>query len=301
MTDHDPADGIAYVNGIYVPLAEATIPLTDRGFLRSDVTYDAIHVHGGRFFRLDDHLQRFQRNVEVLRMSLPCSTGELQAILAECVRRTGLRDAFVMVILSRGVAAKGTRDPRLSVNRLYAYAQPFVWIANAEQRAKGLRLAISDRRRIPPESLDPGIKNFHWLDMTMAVLDAYDQGQDTPVLHDGNGNVTEGPGFNIFMVKHGKLVTPDAGMLDGLTRRTVLDICTMNNIPCEARPLPIAELRTADEVFLTSTAGGIMPVTVIDDVPVGNGHPGLMTGRLHDIYWQLHDSGWKSVAVNYGR
>src|SRR5882757_6229029 len=153
-TQYDPALGIAYVNGSYMPLAEASIPLTDRGFVRSDATYDVTHVWKGRFFRLDDHLERFLASMRGLRMSLPLSKAEITDILVECVRRSGLRDAYVQMTCTRGVPPAGTRDPRLCQNRFYAFAQPFVWIANEEQRRDGLKMVVSSVRRIPPESLD---------------------------------------------------------------------------------------------------------------------------------------------------
>ena len=299
QTRHDPADGIAFVNGAYVPLAEASIPLVDRGFVRSDATYDVVHVWKGSFFRLDDHIERFQASMRGLRMSLPHSAAEIAAILTECVRRSGLRDAYVQMTCTRGVPPRGTRDPRLCENRFYAFAQPFVWIANEEQRREGVRMVVSSVQRIPPEALDPRIKNFHWLDLTMGILEAYDRDALVPVLTDGNGNVTEGPGFNVFAVMNGVLATPDRGVCEGRTRRTVIAIAAAEGIGCEVRPVSVEELREADEIFITSTAGGIMPVTVLDGRIYGNGRPGPMTGRIHDLYWARNEKDGLLTPVDY--
>lgn len=299
MTAHDPLDGIAWVNGAYLPLAEASVPLTDRGFVRSDATYDVTHVRDGRFFRLNDHIDRFFESMAGLRLSLPYGRDEIAEILTECVRRSGLRESYVSMTCTRGVPPKGTRDPRDCENRFYAFAQPFVWIATPEQQAGGISLLISDVRRIPPESIDTRIKNYHWLDLTMGIFDAYDKGALVSVLSDGEGNVTEGAGFNVFALKGNVLVTPDRGIFEGMTRRTVMELAPGLQLDLHCRTLPAAELREADEVFISSSAGGIMPVTEIDGFQVGNGEPGKKTRQIADAYWAAHDDPAHVTVVDY--
>lgn len=128
------ADGVAFIDGEYVPIREAKISILDWGFIRSDVTYDVAHVWKGRFFRLQHHLDRFEKSVAGLRMTLPHSRSEIEVVLHELMRLSGLRDAYVEVICTRGVAPAGTRDPRQFENRFIAFAIPFVWIANEEMR-----------------------------------------------------------------------------------------------------------------------------------------------------------------------
>lgn len=280
--------GAAWVDGAFVPVGEASVPLLDWGFMRGDVTYDTVHVWRDRFFRLDDHLDRFERNVGRLRMSLPVEREALRDILHGCVARAGLRDAYVQMACTRGLPAPGSRDPRTCTNRLYCFAVPFIWIASPEQQARGLHLVISGVRRIPPGSVDPQVKNYHWLDLMAALREAQAQGGESAVLQDGAGHLTEGPGFNLFLVARGGLVTPAAGVLDGITRRTVLELAGELGLPVEERPVPVEEARAADEIFLSSTAGGVMPVTVLDGEPVGEGRPGPVTGRLREAYWQAH-------------
>lgn len=293
------SEGIAYIDGQYVPLGEARIPIIDRGFVRSDATYDVVHVWKGRFFRLDDYVDRFYASMAGLRMTLPCSRAELIEILHQCVSRSGLKDAYVQMTCTRGVPPRGTRDPRLCQNRLYVFAQPFVWIANDEQRRDGLSMIIASQQRIPPEAVDPRIKNFHWLDLTMGIFEAYDRDAVVAVLPDRDGNITEGAGFNLFAVKNGRLVTPDRGVFEGMTRRTVIELAAELQMPVEVRPVGAAELADADEIFLTSTAGGIMPVTRLDGRQLGGGRPGPVSRRLHDLYWQRHEEGWLATPVAY--
>lgn len=291
--------GVAHIDGEYVPLAEARIPILDRGFVRSDATYDVAHVWNGRFFRLDDHIERFFASMQALRLSLPMTRGDVRDIMLEMVRRSGLGDAYVQITCTRGVPKRGTRDPRECVNRFYGFAQPFVWIADDDQRRMGLRMIVSKVRRIPAESLDPRIKNFHWLDLTTGIFEAYDRDATIPVLVDGDGGLTEGPGFNIFVVRDGKLSTPKSGVFEGMTRRTIIEFCAELGLECALRQLPVDEIDDADEIFVTSTAGGVMPVTVVDGNPVGDGMPGQITRRLNELYWRRHEEGWKCTSV-YG-
>jgi branched-chain amino acid aminotransferase len=292
-------EGVAYVNGAYVPLSQACVPIIDRGFVRSDATYDVAHVWKGRFFRLEDHIARFHESMAGLRMKLPLDARQIADILTECVRRSGLRDSFVQMTCTRGIPPKGTRDPRMCENRFYAFAQPFVWIANDDQRRDGLRMIISDVKRIPPDSVDPRIKNFHWLDLTMGLFEAYDRDAVVPLLVDQTGNVTEGPGFNVFSIRDGGLATPDRGVFEGMTRRCVIELAQELGVDCQLRPVAADELRDADEVFITSTAGGIMPVTVVDERILSNGKPGPVTRRFHDLYWERHETTWLGAPIAY--
>jgi branched-chain amino acid aminotransferase len=292
-------DGAAFVDGDYVPIADARIPILDWGFLRSDCTYDVVHVWGGRFFRLDHHLDRFAKNVEALRLELPHSRDEMAAILMRLMRLTGLREAYVELICTRGTPPKGSRDPRRCQNRFYAFVIPFLWIATEEQRARGLHVHISAIPRIPPQSVDPRIKNFHWGDMNRALFEAFEAGCELPVLVDYDGNISEGPGFNVFMVKDGAVTTPEGTCLDGITRQTALDLLAEQNVKLVIGAFSPEELRAADEAFITSTAGGIVPVTRIDHRPVGDGEPGPVTTRLKNLYWQRHNEGWDGTPIDY--
>jgi branched-chain amino acid aminotransferase len=293
------SDGVAFIDGEYVPIREAKISILDWGFIRSDVTYDVVHVWKGRFFRLRHHLDRFEKSVAGLRMTLPHSRSEIEAVLHELMRLSGLRDAYVEVICTRGVAPAGTRDPRQFENRFIAFAIPFVWIANDEMRRRGINLHISSVLRIPPQSVDPTCKNFHWGDMIRAIYEAYEQGCDLPVLVDADGNLAEGPGFNIFAVKDGVVTTPGGTCLEGITRQTALDLLSELNVKTVIGAISPEALRSADEAFLTSTAGGILPVTRVGGKPVDDGEIGPLGNRLTALYWQRHDEGWDATPIDY--
>jgi branched-chain amino acid aminotransferase len=290
--------GCAFVEGEFVPLSEAKISLFDWGFTRSDVTYDVASTWQGAFFRLGDHIERFFASMEKMHLAIPYSRGELRDILHACVRAGGLRDSYVAMVCTRGVPPRGARDPRLAQNRFYAYALPYVWIASREKQLAGLDLHISDRQRIPAASVDPTVKNYHWMDMVQSMFDAYDRGRDTSCVVDAAGNITEGPGFNVFLAKDGVVHTADQGVLEGISRRTAMELCARLNIPLKTGPVPAALLRSADEVFLTSTGGGILTIAKLDGVPLPQ-FPGPITTRLYDAYWAIHDEAAYRDPVTY--
>jgi len=294
------AEGVAYVDDAIVPIAEAKLSLLDWGFLHSDATYDVAHVWQGRFFRLDDHVERFFAGMAALRMEIPFDRDAVRAILTRLVRATGLRDAYVEMICTRGQPAPGSRDPRSCTNRFHAFAVPFIWIADPEQQVRGLDLVVAHRQRIPPASVDPTVKNYHWLDVVMGLFEAYDRGGETAVTVDADDHLVEGPGFNVFAVFGSRLVTPASGVLEGITRRTVIEIARGQGRDVIETHLPASEARDADELFVTSTAGGVMPVTRIDGRPVGNGRPGPVTQAIRDAYWALHEDPRYALAVDYG-
>jgi len=281
--------GSVFIEGDWKPLSEAKISLFDWGFTRSDATYDVASVWKGAFFRLEDHLDRFFASLAKVRMAIPYSREQVRQILHGCVRAGGLPDAYVAMVCTRGVPPPGSRDPRLATNRFYAYAVPFVWIAPPDKQRSGIDLHISRRVRIAPESVDPTVKNYHWLDLVQSLFDAYDRGADTSCVVDSDGNVAEGPGFNVFAVRDGVVRTPARGVLEGVSRRTVLELCEALAIPLRVAALPAADLAGADEVFLSSTGGGVLPIAKVDGRPLRGAFPGPVTQRLQGAYWALHD------------
>ncbi|HVZ46207.1 MAG TPA: aminotransferase class IV [Ramlibacter sp.] len=300
MTSPDFSAGAAWQRGEFVPIADASIAMTDWGFLRSDAAYDVVTVWDGAFFRLDAHLDRFFASCRRFRLDAGKSRDEIVGIITHCVRLAGLRSSYVEMICTRGQPPWGSRDPRQAVNRFHAFAVPYVWIANEEQRARGLNVVMSGVRRIPSASVDPRAKNYHWNDMTMALFGALDAGGDTVLLTDGAGGVVEGPGFNVFAVTGGRLVTPAEGVLEGVTRRTVIEMAQSLGLPVELRALAAEELRGADEAFLSSSGGGVLPVTRVDGHELGNGRVGEVTARLRDLYWEWHRDPRYSTPIAYG-
>jgi branched-chain amino acid aminotransferase len=291
--------GAAWIGGRYCPVEDAKISVLDLGITRSDAAYDVAHVWRRRFYRLDDHLERFAGSLARLRLDAGHDRAGMEAILHGCVRLAGLRDAYVSMTCTRGRVAAGSRDLRTARATFYCFAVPFVWITQPGDHAAGASMWVSDVTRIPPQSVDPVIKNYHWLDMDLAQLDAYDHGADLVVLRDASGAITEGPGYNVFARVDGRWLTPGSGTLQGITRRSVIEIAAEDGDPVEEGRLTADDLRRADEVLATSTAGGIMPVTMIDGKPVGTGAAGPLTMGLRDRYWRRHEDPRFTTPVRY--
>lgn len=296
----DYSKGAAYINGEFVPIAEAKIPVGDWGFTHSDVTYDVVHVTDGAFFRLEDHLDRFHRSLEGYRLKPPVNRAQMREILGTCVALSGLRDAFVAMVSTRGVPRiYGSRDPDDCDNTFIGYAVPWVDVIKPDVQERGAHLLVASVPRISQNSLDPTLKNYMWRDFTRGMYEAKDKGFDTAILLDSEGYLTEGAGFNVFIVKGNSVLTPDRGALRGITRLSVLDLCPELGLDGRVAPITFEELMDADEVFTATTAGGVMPCARVNDRIYGNDRPGPISQKLKDLYWQKHKEGWHMTPVNY--
>jgi len=296
----DFSRGAAFCEGRFVPIAEAKISILDWGFTRSDVTYDVVHARNGAFFRLADHLDRFERSLKVFRLAPPYDRGQIETILGQCVVLSGLRDAYVAMVCTRGrPRVAGSRKPADCDNTFAAYAIPWIDVIPLDVQARGAHLWIASTPRIPAASIDPTAKNYHWGDLTRGLFEAHDAGADTAVLLDAEGYVTEGPGFNVFAIRNGEVLTPDRGALEGITRQSVLDVCAAAGIPARIAPLRADDLLDADEVFCATTAGGVMPASRVNGRILSNDRPGPLSLRLRELYWSLHDTGRHATPVNF--
>ena len=299
MSEQQHPNGIGYIDGRYMAREALALPMTDLGFKLCDMTYDAIHVWDGAFFRLDEHLDRFEQSIEKRRFNFGFSRADITEIVHQCVARAGLRESMVMLIATRGDQKGEVLDLRACESRFIAWAAPYYRIVTETELAQGVSVAISAVPRVPPDSIDPTVKNFARIDFADALFDAYDQGCDHAILLDHEGYVTEGRGWNVFALLGGTLVTPETGVLEGITRRTVLELCERSNVKPKVGKLRPADLKGADEVFMASTAGGIMPIRKIDETLIGNGTPGPVTHRLTEAYWAFHGEPGVSTPVRY--
>lgn len=295
--------GIAFMNGEYCALSDAAIPILDLGFLQSDATYEKATVMNGRFFRLQDHFHRFDRSCAKFRLRNPHSNEEMVRIFSRMIKQAGLRDAGVFWCVTRGLIKHPSDrcNPEAFANRFYAIVDPYVSIVTQEQRNRGLNIIIAESHiRIPSKAVDPTAKNFHWQDMKLSLFEATDRGKDFSVLTDIDDYLTEAPGANIFVVKGGELYTPNSGCLEGITRLSALELAEMIGVRAHVEKVHARQLRDADEAFITSSAGGIMPVNSVDDrVLGGKPGPGVLTIQLHNLYWEKVWEGWKSMPVDY--
>jgi len=293
--------GIAWVNGEFCPLSEAKVSLLDWGFLRGDCTYDVICVYKGAFFRLEDHLDRFLASLDKLQLQMPFDRHGLTEVMVECVRRPGLRDAFVKLVCTRGLQPPTfSRNPRDALNQMFVYSVPYTFFMTDEQRERGMHIHVASTPRIPPECIDPTIKNYNRLDFVSGIFEAYDAGADQVILPDQHGNITEGLGFNVFVIKDGRATSPGEGVLEGVTRKSVLELCEEIGIPAGLGTVSIDDLLYADEAFLCTGAGGVVGITEVNGHVIANGMPRETTRRLDALYWAKHEDPAWITSIDYG-
>ena len=156
---------------------------------------------------------------------------------------------------------------------------------------------MSTVERVSSRAIDQRFKNYNRADLVQARLEAYDNGCDDAILTGADGCLTEGSGFNFFIVTDGTVASPDYNVLEGITRRAVREICEREGIRFELRKIRPEEISEASEVFTSTTAGGVMPVTGINGKPVGNGHAGIVTSRIQATYWSEREAGWHGVRA----
>jgi len=299
--EKDYSNGAAWMRGEIIPTSEAALPVTDWGLTHSDITYDVVHAWDGRFFRLDDYLTRFEKSLDKCHLSIEQSREDIRAILHQIVSRSQLKRSYVSFVASRGQPSiMGSRDPRDCVNHFYAWCVPFVWVFSEEVVKRGARLQVPEHiHRIASNAVDPTAKNYHWGDFTQGLIKAKQEDFDNTLLLDSSGHVTEGPGFNVFIVKDGQVATPRSGVLEGITRKVCMELCAHHEIAVSERDITLAELLDADEVFASTTGGGLVPIVRINQHHYSNNAPGALSLALQATYWEWHNDSTMSEIITY--
>jgi len=295
----DWSAGVAWMRGEIMPIGQAALPVTDWGLTHSDITYDVVHVWDGRFFRMNDYLERFEQSLKKCRLEVEQTREDMRSIVHAIVGRSGFDRAYVSLVASRGQpSVPGSRDPRFCENHFYAWCVPFVWVFLEDVVERGAHLMVPDDvKRIPANSVDPTAKNYHWGDFTQGLFEAKNAGFDTVLLLDEEGRVTEGPGYNVFMIQDGVVKTPRFGVLEGITRKVAMEICASHDLTCVEADISLDEFLQADEVFATTTSGGPVGVTRINGRVFSNDAVGPLTQRIRDTYWEWHNDPSMSEPV----
>jgi branched-chain amino acid aminotransferase len=286
---------IAYFNGRYVPEAEVRVPFRDRSFLYGDGCFDMTRTFNGRPFKVKEHIDRFYRSLAYLRIDIGMSAAEMTDITHEVVRRNahllGQGDDFwVGQRVSRGVKAVGDEGFEHTGPNVVVDCMPLPFKARAAHYRDGIRVIVPSVRRTPPSSLSPRVKTHNYLNMVMADMEARERDPEAwAVLLDENGNLCEGQGSNIFVVKDGRISTPQGRyVLEGVSRQTVIDLARQEGFEVVERDIDLYDAYTADEVFLTSTSLCLCPVSKVNGAVIADGKvPGPVVKRITDAYSKL--------------
>jgi len=283
-----------YVDGRISEAREARIPVLDHGFLFGDSVYEVLWWHWGTLIQQEDHLERLERSAARLYMELQVSRSQLVAAMQETVRATGAQksdDAYVRLILTRGAGPLGldfSGVPHRGVVIIVAPARR----PSDPDFDRGLRVAFINRRRTSVRALDPSAKTGNYLNNLLALHEARLAGADDAIMLNERGQIAEATTANVYALQAGILYTPPlaAGILKGTTRTRILALCARTGVEVREVPLSPDEVRGAEEVFLSSSVRGILPVVSIDEVSVGDGCAGAFTRRMREVFEAAADA-----------
>jgi branched-chain amino acid aminotransferase len=271
-----------WIDGKMLPEEEAKIGVLDHGLLYGDGCFEGIRVYNSRIFKLQSHLERMWQSAERIRLDLPFTHEIIAAAVRETVEVNGIVDGYVRLVFTRGVGTLGLHPFLCPKPTVFVIADT-IKLYPPELYTDGMKIIVADRPRIPRECLDPQIKSLNYLNNILAKIEAIDAGVLEALMLNIDGWVSECTGDNIFVVKDGHLATPpvDAGILDGITRRFVMnELCPALGLPVEERMMRIEEVLEADEVFLTGTAAEVIGVSQVGEHVIGGGAVGDITTRL---------------------
>jgi len=271
-----------YLNGQFMPIDEAHIPVLDRGFIFGDGVYEVIPVYSRFAFRLAEHLRRLQYSLDGIRLTNPHSDQEWTKLISDLIERNTAEDQYLYLHITRGVAKRDHAFPNPAV-------QPTVFMMSNPLFTPPAALLTSGVRAISaPDNrwLNCDIKAISLLPNVLLRQMAIDAGCAETILIRDDDFMTEGSASNIFLVKNGVLLAPpkDNLMLPGITYDVLLEIAVANSIPYEVRKIAKEEIFNADELLLTSSTKEVLAITTLDNKPVGDGQPGMMFAKLHKYY-----------------
>ncbi|MDI6830512.1 MAG: aminotransferase class IV [Actinomycetota bacterium] len=276
------------LNGAIVDEREASLPVNDRGTLFGDGLFETLRAYRGMPFRLERHLQRLREGCRHLRLSYDAPPQEIGEAIGELYRINVVSgDAYVRVTVTGGRFDGSRTLERSSRPNVFILVKPFEGYPE-EFYQRGMRVIIS-RIRVNETSPLSGIKSCNYLDNILRKQEARDRGADDAVTLNGAGFLAEGTSANLFLVKRGKVLTPklSCGILPGITREVVLELCEDYGIPCETGTYPPEELMAADEAFFSVSTGEIVPIAEVDGSAIGFRCPGPLTARIADAYRAL--------------
>jgi branched-chain amino acid aminotransferase len=281
---------LIWMNGEFVAWEDAKVHVLTHGLHYGTGVFEGIRCYdteiGSAVFRHREHLQRLQRSAELYYMPMPFDTETLRAATHELIGRNGLRSCYIRPIVFRGYGQMGLNPLEAPVDVTIAVWEWGAYLGEEGKRS-GIRAKVSSWRRISPESLIPTAKaSGQYLNSVLAKIESQKAGYEEAILLDDHGRVCEGTGENIFVIWEGRIVTPPAAasILDGITRKSAIQIARDLGIEVIERDIARAELYLADEVFMTGTAAELVPVREIDDHTIGEGKPGPLTRAVQTAF-----------------
>ncbi|MGM0651646.1 MAG: branched-chain-amino-acid transaminase [Bacillota bacterium] len=277
-----------FMNGKLVPEQEAVISVFDHGYLYGDGVFEGIRAYNGRVFKLEEHVCRLYESAHSIMLPIPYSQDEMIKAVVDTVNANKLSDAYIRLVVSRGVGDLGL-DPRKCKESQVVIIADKIVLYPEELYEKGLTVITVATRRNIADALDPKLKSLNYLNNIQAKIEANRAGVLEALMTTNQGYISEGTGDNIFIFRKGRLITPPPylGILEGITRQAVIELASEKGIPLVEEPFTRHDLYVSDECFLTGTAAEVIPVIEVDMRTIGTGKPGPVTRGLMQKFREL--------------
>jgi branched-chain amino acid aminotransferase len=277
-----------YIDGEIVSGDQARVSVFDHGLLYGDGVFEGIRAYDGLIFRCSQHIERLYDSAKSIDLTIPLTPGEMVDAMCRTIRATELRDAYIRLIVTRGIGDLGL-DPRKCPRPSIIIIVGGITLYPPEFYEKGLPVVTTSTRRCRPDSLPPAVKSLNYLNSILARIEVNRQGSQEGIMLSSEGYVAECTADNLFIVKGGGLLTPapHCGLLVGITRNAVLALARARGIPTRECVLLLQDVYNADECFLTGTAAEVAPVVTVDGRQIGDGRPGPITASLREALIEL--------------
>ncbi len=277
--------GLVYQNGAFISPQEAKVSIFDRGFLYGDSIYEVTLTYQGKPFLVEEHLDRLWHSADGIGLAIQMKREELTQIIHEGARKLGLERQYIRIIITRGIGDLGL-DPALGEEQTTLILFKELAALDTALYEKGVTLFTSEVLRNPKKSMDPSVKSGNYLNNVLAIKQAREAGAYDAVMLNAKGYVTESTSANIWMVLGESIITPplEAGLLGGITRQKVMELGKAQGLDIKEQNFTVDTLKSANEVFITSSTREVLPVTQVDNQVIGSGVPGPKTKELHKLY-----------------
>jgi branched-chain amino acid aminotransferase len=277
-----------YINGKLYDKADAKISVYDHGLLYGDGVFEGIRVYEGKIFKLREHVDRLYESARSIKLEIPISREQMAEAVSSTVTANAKRNGYIRALVTRGAGYLGI-DPRKASNPQVIIIVDDISMYPQELYENGMEIVSASTVRNHPNALNPRIKSLNYLNNILAQIEAVQAGCFEALMYNHKGELAECTGDNVFLVKRRILKTPpiDAGILEGITRSTVMELARAANIPVQEITLTRHDVYSADECFLTGTGAEVVPVVKCDGRVIGSGRPGPITAQLREQFQQL--------------
>jgi branched-chain amino acid aminotransferase len=281
-----------YIDGKLHDKEDAKISVYDHGLLYGDGVFEGIRSYGGKVFRLQAHLDRLWDSAKAIWLTIPMTKQQMAEAVEHTLAVNDIQDGYIRLVVTRGSGTLGL-DPNRCLRPVVIIITDHIALYPEEIYRKGLELVTASTQRVHPAALSPRIKSLNYLNNILAKIEGLKAGCVEAMMLNHKGEVAECTGDNLFLVRHGRLLTPpdDAGILGGITRGAVIELAREAGITVAEAPLTKYDVYVADECFLTGTAAEVVPVIKVDDRVIGAGVPGPVTRDLMERFHKLARSG----------